>query len=485
MKHIRQLALAALLLISFTALNAADLVPHSLYDVRAHGAKGDATTLDTTAIQKVIDTCNADGGGTVWFPAGAYLVGTLHLKDNVTLHLTAGATILGSPNIGDYTEQPMLYKQGVIRIGRKSNRNDIYPQRHLIYSLGAKNIAIEGAGAIDGNGDSFFSADMKDVKMRPNPMFEFINSTGIRIENINIRNAPCWTVHVKNCEDVKIRGVNIINNIRATNSDGIDVDSSRKVIISDCRIEAGDDCIVLKTTKMGDITPPTENVVVTNCVMISSASALKLGTESHGDFRHVYMSNCTIRDSRTGIAFFVKDGGAMQDIRFSNISITTKRKWDGGNEWPIFMEINRREKDSRLGAIRDVSLSDITIYTRGRNFISVHHRSPIENLVLRNISLNMIGGEDLAKAKKISGGVGGVDIEVDYGKAPAALILANAKDVSIDGYNVRWPAEKLEQQRHVIYGDRIEDARFNGVSNRASDPDIEPIKLERSKNISR
>lgn len=480
MKIHRHRTLATLCLLSVFTLHSSLFSSNirSLYDVRDHGAKGDATTLDTAAIQKAIDTCTAAGGGTVWFPAGTYLVGTVHIKDNVTLHLTAGATILGSPNVEDYTEVEKLYRQGIIS-GTKGKST--YPQRHLIYARDAKNIAIEGAGTIDGNGDSYFSKDMRSVKLRPNPMFEFLNSTGIRIENINIRNAPCWTVHVKNCEDVKIRGCSIVNNLRAANSDGIDIDSSRKVMISDCRIEAGDDCIVLKTTKMGDKTPPTEYVTVTNCVMVSSASALKLGTESHGDFRHVYMSNCTINDSRTGIAFFVKDGGTMQDIHFANISITTKRKWDKGNEWPIIMDVNRRQKSSRLGAIRDVVFSDITIYTRGRNIITGHPDSPIENLVFRNIFLSAIGDEDLTKAKRVSGGASGVEVEVDYGKVPATIILANAKDLVIDGYNVRWDNKKFQQPRHVLYGDRLETPRISGIFNGASSPSVEAVKVERSK----
>jgi len=460
----------------------------SLHDVKDHGAKGDGATLDTGAIQGAVDACHAAGGGMVWFPAGVYLAGTIQLRDNVTLHLTAGARILGSASAEDYTEVEKLYRQGIIKIGATSSGAEGYPQRHLIYARDAKNIAIEGSGTIDGNGDAYFSEDMSEVRQRPNPMFEFLNCEGIRIENINIRNAPCWTVHVKNCEDVKIRGCSIINNLRAANSDGIDIDSSRKVIVSDCRIEAGDDCIVLKTTKMGGVTPPTENVVVTNCVMISAASALKLGTESHGDFRHVSMSNCTIRDSRTGIAFFVKDGGTMQDVRFSNISITTKQKWGSGNEWPIFMEISRRQKDSRLGAIRDVSFSDITIYSRGRNFISGHHQSPLENVVLRNIFFDMVGDEDVSRAKKISGGAGGVDVDVDYGKIPAALILANAKGVVVDGFNARWSVVsggggeggKTKQPRHVIFADRVEDARFDGVSTRASEEGVDAVKVVRS-----
>ncbi|HKB90201.1 MAG TPA: glycoside hydrolase family 28 protein, partial [Opitutaceae bacterium] len=378
------------------ALRAAD--PSGVFDIKAFGAVGDRKTLDTAAIQKAIDACGQAGGGKVYFPSGGFLSGTIFLRSNVTLYLSPGATLLGSTQISDYSP------------------------KHLIYATDVDNVAIEGGGTIDGQGDSFLDKDLKPLP-RPSPLLEFLDSRRIRIEDVTIRMAPSWTIHPKNCEDVKIRGISLLNNLRGINTDGIDVDSSRNVIISDCHIEAGDDCIVIKTTDRGGKADPTENITVTNCVMVSAASALKFGTESYGDFRHCVFSNCVIRDSRTGIALLVKDGGVMEDIRFSNIVMTTQPKWGQGLEWPIVVDIEKRTETSRLGGIRDVAFSDITIYTKGRILVEGTPDSRIENISFRNVLVHMSGYEQIKGGHKMRGGSNTVaDGMPDYGPIPAAMI---------------------------------------------------------------
>lgn len=224
---------------------------------------------------------------------------------------------------------------------------------------------------------------------RPSPLIEIWDSHGIRIQDITILKAPAWTIHPKNCDDVRIRGISLLNNLRGINTDGIDIDSSRNVIISDSHIEAGDDCIVIKTTNRGGGVPgpdgspagtiipagPVENVTVTNNVLVSAAAALKLGTESYGDFRHIVFSNNVIRESRTGIALLAKDGGDMEDIRFQNIVMTTAPKWGQGVEWPIEVDIGKRTPES-----------------------------PIENISFRNVLLRMTGYEKIDRVKKMTGG---------------------------------------------------------------------------------
>ncbi len=131
-----------------------------------------------------------------------------------------------------------------------SKRMEDYSPKHLIYAQGVSNIAIVGGGTIDGQGDSFLDKDLKPL-LRPSPLIEIWDSRGVRIQDITIRKTPAWAIHPKNCDGVKIRGISLLNNLRAINSDGIDIDSSRNVMISGNHIEAGDDCIVLKTTNRG------------------------------------------------------------------------------------------------------------------------------------------------------------------------------------------------------------------------------------------
>ncbi len=422
---------AAALLFAAAAANAAD------FDVKTYGAAGDGLALDTAAIQKAIDAAGARGG-TVVFPAGRFLSGTITLRSHVTLHLSPGAVLLGSTRIADYNP------------------------RHLIYATGVENIAIEGGGTIDGQGDAFFDKDLKPLS-RPSPLIEIWDSRNIRIQDITIRRAPAWTIHPKNCDGVIIRGIELLNNLRGINTDGIDLDSTRNAIISDSHIEAGDDCIVLKTTNRGPApVRPMENATVTNCVLVSAASALKLGTESYGDFRHCVFSNCVIRDSRTGIALLAMDGGTMEDIRFQNIVMTTQPKWGQGVEWPIAVDVDKRAADSRLSHIRDVAFSDIAMYTKGRMLAQGLPESLIENLSFRNILMRMTGYEEIARVKKMSGGAKrGLAGLPDYGATPAAMIFAYIKGFALDGFATAWPAG-AGPERAAVFGDRLQDVWISG-----------------------
>jgi hypothetical protein len=371
-----------------------------------------------------------------------------------------------------------------------STREADYPVKHLLYAKEAVNIAIEGEGAIDGQGDAFFDRDMKPAAWRPSPLIEIWDSRGIRIENLTVRNAPAWTIHPKNCDDVRIRGLSLLNNLRAINSDGIDIDSTRNVIISDCHIEAGDDCIVLKTTNRGSgPVQPVENVVVSNCILVSAATALKLGTESHGDFRHVLFTNCVIRNSRTGIGLLAKDGGTMEDIRFSGIVMTTAPKWGQGLEWPIVVDVEKRSGDSRLSHMRDVAFSDIAIYSKGRVMVTGLPDSLIENVSFRQVTFRVGGFETIKAAKKMRGGANTVaEGTPDYAPTPAAFIFALVQGLALDGVTLLWPDSEPGNpapDRHAVYGDRLENAALAGLHAPASRPGLEAVVIENSRNVSR
>lgn len=386
------------------------------------------------------------------FNNGKFLSGTIFLKSNVTLRIEPGAVLLGSTNIADFeVKQPgaVIAKTG--EVADELGAHHI--GHHLIYADHVQNVAIEGGGVIDGQGDSFFDKDLKP-RPRPSPYIEIWNSSDIRIQDVTILKTPGWGIHPKNCDRVKIRGINLINNFLAINTDGIDPDSSRNVIISDSYIEAGDDCIVLKTTNRGGVTTPTENVTVTNCVLLSAASALKLGTESWGDFRHCVFSNCVIRQARTGIALLAKDGGTMEDIRFQNITMQTQPKWGKGVEWPIQFDIEKRTATSKISHIRDVSLSDITMVTKGRVLIQGMPESLIDTLTMHNVIMRITGYEQIRNAHKNRGGNGGLQDAVDFGATPAALIFGNAKNVDLSQIRVIWP-EGSQEDRSGLFTSNV------------------------------
>ncbi len=452
--------LAALLIVG-CALAAAP--PQSVFDVRSFGAAGDGAANDTASLQRAIDACHRQGGGLVYLPAGRYFSGTITLKSNVTLHLSPGATLLGSPRIEDYNP------------------------RHLVYARGANNIAIEGGGVIDGNGGAFWvSAEIP--KTRPSPLIELVECQHVRVENVRILNAPGWILHPLACDHVTIRGVTMIAPFEWRNTDGIDLDSCRNVRISDCYIRAGDDCIVLKTTGwLGLPAPPCENVTVTNCVLASAASGLKLGTESHGDFRNCAFSNCVITDTWNGLGIFAKDGGTFESIRFSNISIRLKPMGRGYvNEWPIFIDLEKRHPNSRVSTVRDVCYEDIVIHSQGRVLIAGMPDRPLENISLLNILFRVTGFEKIANTNKPRGGrAQPVTRETNYGPAPSAIAFANVRGLYLDNVRVVWDSQEPPPPRHAIYAARVEDVSIRGFSGRAAEPggQYAAIGLDQAKRV--
>ncbi|MFB3826244.1 MAG: glycoside hydrolase family 28 protein [Bryobacteraceae bacterium] len=441
--------------------------PQPWYDITAFGAKGGKQANNAAAIQRAIDACTRSGGGTVYVPPGDFLTGTIVLKDNVTLHLAPGATLWGSRQIGDYG--PL----------------------HLIYAEGASNIAIEGHGAINGNGDAYWDPGFKAKEKRPSPLIELVRCRNVRIKDIRVLNTPGWGIHPLECDGVFIRGITMISDMRGPNTDGIDPDSSRNVMISDCYIETGDDAICLKT-RDGNPPPPTENVTVTNCVLISDDSAIKLGTASYGDFRRCVFSNCVITGTHYGIAMYIKDGALVEGVQFSNIVIDTSvdffnRRTGSSRQWveyPIFLDLEQRTDESRLGRIRDVSFSDIRILTEGRVLVGSLPGRPIENLTLRNITMRVTGPEAVDTQRKPRGvaRIRPAARDADYSPAPAAMIFANVRGLRLRDVRLTWDEAARAQERHAIYASRVEDLSISGFSGSPAGTKFAAIGLDGVRN---
>jgi hypothetical protein len=464
------MATAVAIALAVPEVMAADL-PHSAFDVTSYGAKGDGQTNDTAAIQKAIDACTQAGGGVVYLPAGNFLTGTIFLKNNVTLHLCAGATLWGSRNIADYSTN------------------------HLIFAQDAENIAIEGDGTINGNGDAFWDARFRPKEPRPSPLIELIGCRNVHIRDVRIRNQPGWGIHPWQCDGVFIHGVSMITDMRGPNTDGIDPDSSRNVMISDCYIESGDDTICLKTDKRpGEATAqPCERVTVDNCVLISDDSAIKFGTASWGDFRDCTFANCVISGSHYGLAMYIKDGALVEGISFANITIDTsvayKNEQTGGRqrwiEYPIFLDLEQRGEGSALGRIRDVSFSDIHIRSKGRVLVGGPPERPLENISFHNILMRVTGFEAVEKQHKPRG-VGKIrptTRETDYADVPAAMIFDNVHGLNLRDIRVVWDTPEAPQDRHAIYAGRVDDLSIDGFAGGPSGRKLGAIGLEKCRNV--
>lgn len=257
-------------------------------------------------IQSMIDKTAAAGGGVVNVPSGKHLCGTLVLKNNITLHLENGAEISGSEDIADY---PLPENYFIDAMGEPRGRA-------LILGDGVENIAITGEGVINGNGGAF-KADSPDHAKRPF-LVRLINCRNVKLSGVTLKDAAAWTCHLQCCTNVEITGIKIDSRVN-NNNDGIDVDSCSKVKISGCDIQSGDDGICIKSTQPR----PCEDIEAFNCRISTECGALKLGTESYGDMRNIYLHDCEITRAGLGsIKILSSDGANISNVTISGIKST-------------------------------------------------------------------------------------------------------------------------------------------------------------------
>lgn len=393
-----------------------------VFNVKNFQAKGDGQTLDTSAIQRAIDACAQAGGGTVLVPRGEYLCGTLHLASHVTLHLDTGAVI------------------------RQSRRPEDHPRaRYLIIAQDAEQVAITGEGTLRGIGDGDLGrrADRSDAKM---PEFRaglvlFQNCRDVTVRQISCVLSDTWTLTFRFCENVTVEDVTIRNHYFHTNSDGIDPVSCKHVRIARCRISAGDDCIVCKTADG----KPCEDVKVRDCELESIATAIKLGTESSGDFRDMEFTDCIVRNSTVGIGIYVKDGATVEHIRFANISLENYKPTGASNVegamFPIFMDIEKRHADSPLGHIRDITLENITVTSGFGALVQGTPENPIERLTVKNLVFHVRDPEDWSNRRKHIGGRRTVSGQRDteFARLPGWFVAAHVRGFMLDGFTLVLP----------------------------------------------
>lgn len=357
-----------------------------IYNVTDFGAATDGQTLCTSALQMALDTAGATGGGTVRFPAGTFLSGALQLRSGVTLQFDAGATLLGSRDLKDYYGPPAP---------DATKSEPVF--RNLLHGENIHDVTIRGAGTIDGNGFAF-----RDDKHRRPKNIVLEKCANVLVDGIHLRSSGSWMQDYKLCTNVVIRGISVFNHV-TFNNDGLDIDSSENVVISDCRVDSDDDGICLKSTS----SVPCRNVKISGCVSSSHCNGLKMGTESGGGFLNIEIANCTVfsptnskviygnQRGLAGIALEIVDGGKMENVRVSDVKIS-------GVLAPIFIRLGDRGRTygrpqrPGIGTLHNVLLKNISAENCSPLgcAISGLPGHPIENVRLQNISLAFDGGGD-------------------------------------------------------------------------------------------
>jgi polygalacturonase len=395
------------LLIVLSVLISLGTYAQKVINIKDMGASSSNQTGNTAIIQKAIDEVSAAGGGTVIIPAGRFVTGVLTMKSNVNLHLDKYTVLAGSTKRADY--------------GPSSQASA------LIIAKGAKNISITGEGMIDAQGEAL----LKDIyvmlhagtlqdkewqtenpwhQVRPEEenrpkIINFEHCKNVIVKGITLRNALCWVQRYNQCSEVLIDSINVESNI-FWNNDGIDLVDCKNAVVSNSFFNCDDDGICLKSE---DRNSCCENIFISNCVVRSSASAVKFGTASWGGFKNIKVKDIFVFDTfRSAIAIEAVDGGVLENIDVQNIKAVNT-----GNA--LVIRLGHRNKDEVVSTLKNVHISnmdvevprikpDIGYNMEGPSKKYPHNVFPssvtgipghvVENVLIENVTIRYQGGAD-------------------------------------------------------------------------------------------
>lgn len=418
---------------------------YDTYNVMDYGAKGDGIKDDAEAIQSAISECEKNGGGIIVFPAGkTFMSGPLELKSNIHLYFEPNSTLLANPDEEIYN---------LSAFGENRGEGMMW-----IWGKDLKNITISGSGKIDGNGISFMGEE-KDDNFELKPVTDFdprphvltlINAQNVTIKDINIGNSAYWTIHLVGCTDVAISNISLLNNLKVRNGDGIDIDHSKKVRITNCYIESGDDCICLKNRREYDEYGSCEDIVVSNCVLTSRSCAIKIGSENMDTIANVLFNNCIITESNRGIGIQNRDEGIVKDVIFSNMIVDChlfSEVWWGKSE-PIYVtsypraSINHKDANWRFpkgategkcGEVENITFTNVVCNSENGIFMGCDEEGKISNVTFNDVNVNI---------RKVTGYVNGI-----YDKRPCkgegfletnvtGIYAENVSDINLNNFKV-------------------------------------------------
>lgn len=385
--------------------------PHRDFPITDFGAKAGAFAGD--AIAAAIDACAKAGGGRVVVPAGEWLTGAIHLKSNVNLHVSEGATLRW---VFDLTKYPIVFTrwEGV----------ECMNFSPFIYAYEQENIAITGTGTLDGGADlnSWWAWNRKgepvkkqkagrdrlfkmgednvpvaervfgaDDFLRPN-FIQPYRCKNILIEGVTILRSPMWEIHPVLSQNITVRGVKITSH--GPNNDGFDPESCSDILVEDTVFDTGDDCIAIKSGRNNDgrrVNVPTENMVIRNCIMKDGHGGVVLGSECTGGIRNIFVENCTMDspDLDRGLRFKnnAVRGGVLENVFMRNVKI--------GRVGEAVLTIDLLYEEGAKGdfkpVVRNVQLDHITSSASPRvMFIRGFPGAVIENIRISNSTFNSV-----------------------------------------------------------------------------------------------
>ncbi len=367
------------------------------FSVSDYGAVGDATTLNTTAIQKTIDAASEAGGGVVEIPKGTFLSGSIFLKKGVELHLAEGAVLLGSTNIEDYPKRETRI-EGHFESWRMA----------LVNAQRLDGARITGPGTLNGNGVPFWQAFWQRRKENPRctnleverPRLMFIDRcTNVRIEGVSLEDSGFWNLHLYRCRDVTIEGIRITLpasaklGIRGPSTDGIDVDSSQNVTIRRCYISNNDDNIALKGSKgphadQDRDSPPVENILIEDVECGDGNGLITCGSEAT-TIRNVTARNCTMSDRATLLTLKLRPDTPQhyENITLDGITLKGTGRLLNVAPWTQFFDLQGQPPPSRK--VNGITLKNIHGEYGAFGTLRANPDDDVRDFTLENIDVKL------------------------------------------------------------------------------------------------
>lgn len=458
-----------------------------IFPITEFGAVAGTSTPSTTAIQRTIDACAASGGGRVLVPPGTFLTGSVVLRDRVNLHLSEGATLLGSPWMRDYPARALRSR---CRYGR-----DLLTS--LVFAQGADAVSVSGKGILDGNsrGENDFISKDRIEKHRPGLIW-FDECTNVQVSDVTFTSAGFWTETYTRCRNVVVRGITVKQST-FRNNDGCNIIDCENALVENCTIDALDDAICLK----GYTSEGCRNVVVRNNRVRSLCNGIKAGTDSSGGFQNILIENNVVWETGiSGIALELVDGGILRNVVVRNITMDVVGT-------PIFIKLGDRNRaiatetgdvTPATGTLSDVHITGIRAkVNRCGKFNdaerAIHNYQPyassitgvpghyVERVYIENVDIDIIGGfppgteEDANRV--IDENSRKYPENRMFGILPAhAFYIRHAKDIHFR--NVRT-AIRQPDARSAFVLDDVHNSTFTDVRTSSVTPAM-PFRVEKN-----
>ncbi len=474
----------------------------AVYNILDFGADSSGKNLTTSHIQATIDHCFNNGGGVVYVPPGKYLTGTINLRSNVEFRFESGAMLVATTDLTQYqihNEHPA----------------------GVFYTEDAENVSITGTGKIFGQGMEFMYRDsakviegdvlnyvrqkkglrkvesgLGDGPVHPGDRFHqmivFSTCKNVRLTDFECIDAPYWTFLIVHCDRVTVSKLSINNNLLIPNSDGLDINSSSNVNVSDCIFTCGDDAIVLSgyahhfgDPGYKDILAPSKNINISNCILQSRSSGIRIGGWDQNHMSNYNFDNITIFDSNCGINITVRDSGSAQNINFNNIRIETRLHtgdWWGNGE-PIKISAMRGAPGDHVGIIKNIKFTNVSCIGENSIILYASGDSKLENITFSNFDFTLRE----SPLEKLTGGNFDLrpttvkDKEFFSSDIPVVYI-ENAENVSFFQGTVNWQGNMQPYHKHAIEAVKVKGLNTTGVLSQPSPANkhLPAIKLTRS-----